>query len=109
MKSTSRKAVQHDRVSAPPVRRDIALCNGDPPEARRRVRIDGRQGGALSSRPNYRSGGRQRMGPPRRSKRGASGGSMSSPHSKEDELVATDAIDAATLLAENAALRDRLL
>lgn len=34
---------------------------------------------------------------------------MSSPHSKEDELVATDAIDAATLLAENAALRDRLL
>ncbi len=34
---------------------------------------------------------------------------MSSPHSREDELVATDATDAATLIAENAALRDRLL
>jgi molecular chaperone GrpE len=34
---------------------------------------------------------------------------MSTPHSTEDEAVATDAVDMATLLSENASLRDRLL
>src|SRR5882757_8224265 len=34
---------------------------------------------------------------------------MASPHSIEDEAVATEAVDMATLLAENASLRDRLL
>jgi molecular chaperone GrpE len=34
---------------------------------------------------------------------------MSSPHSVEDEKVATEATDMATLLSENASLRDRLL
>lgn len=34
---------------------------------------------------------------------------MSSPHSKDDEIVATEAADVATLLSENAALKDRLL
>jgi len=33
---------------------------------------------------------------------------MSSPHSTEDEAVATEATDIATLLSENAALKDRL-
>ena len=31
------------------------------------------------------------------------------PHSREDEAIATEAVDAATLVAENAELRDRLL
>ena len=31
------------------------------------------------------------------------------PHSLEDEAVATEAVDPGTLIAENAALRDRLL
>ena len=34
---------------------------------------------------------------------------MAMPHSIEDEAVATEAVDAGTLVAENAALRDRLL
>jgi molecular chaperone GrpE len=34
---------------------------------------------------------------------------MSSPHSIEDEALATEATDTATLLSENAALKDRLL
>lgn len=34
---------------------------------------------------------------------------MSSPHSIEDEAVATEATDVATLLSENASLKDRLL
>jgi molecular chaperone GrpE len=34
---------------------------------------------------------------------------MASPHSIEDEAVATEAVDMATLLTENASLRDRLL
>lgn len=34
---------------------------------------------------------------------------MSSPHNKEDEVVATAAVDIGTLLAENASLQDRLL
>lgn len=34
---------------------------------------------------------------------------MSYPHSIEDEAIATEATDVATLLAENASLRDRLL
>jgi molecular chaperone GrpE len=35
--------------------------------------------------------------------------SMASPHSIEDEAIATEAVDMATLLKENASLRDRLL
>ena len=31
------------------------------------------------------------------------------PHSPVDEAIATEAVDAATLVAENASLRDRLL
>lgn len=34
---------------------------------------------------------------------------MSSPHNEEDEVVATEAVDIGTLLAENASLQDRLL
>jgi molecular chaperone GrpE (heat shock protein) len=34
---------------------------------------------------------------------------MATPHSIEDEAVATEAVDPGTLVAENAALRDRLL
>ena len=34
---------------------------------------------------------------------------MSMPHSPVDEAIATEAVDAATLVAENASLRDRLL
>jgi molecular chaperone GrpE len=34
---------------------------------------------------------------------------MAMPHSIEDEAIATEAVDAGTLIAENAALRDRLL
>jgi molecular chaperone GrpE len=34
---------------------------------------------------------------------------MSSPHSKDDEVLATEATDIATLLSENTALKDRLL
>ena len=34
---------------------------------------------------------------------------MSSPHNKEDEVVAAEAVDIGTLLAENASLQDRLL
>jgi molecular chaperone GrpE len=34
---------------------------------------------------------------------------MASPHSIEDEVVATEAVDVGTLLKENASLRDRLL
>ena len=34
---------------------------------------------------------------------------MATPHSTEDEAVATEAVDPGTLVAENAALRDRLL
>jgi molecular chaperone GrpE len=34
---------------------------------------------------------------------------MAAPHSIEDEAVATEAVDPATLIAENASLRDRLL
>jgi molecular chaperone GrpE len=34
---------------------------------------------------------------------------MAKPHSTEDEIVATEAVDVGTLIAENASLRDRLL
>jgi molecular chaperone GrpE len=34
---------------------------------------------------------------------------MATPHSTEDEAIATEAVDMATLMAENASLRDRLL